>query len=113
MTESNTTQTSLKEYNIAASKLIKDTVTANQLKKGVAYFDLDIWRDQKVDEEMTIEFACRKKELVKGLYTCKHCGGDQVYTQPIQTRSGDEATDVFALCANSECTGTRKPWKVG
>ena len=101
----------MNKYNIAAAKLVGDTVTANQLKKGIPFFELDLWQDQKIEQEMSIEFACRKKELVKGLYTCNKCGGDQVYTQSIQTRSGDEATDVFALCANSECKS--RPWKVG
>ncbi len=101
----------MNKYNIAASKLIKDMDTYNQLKKGDDYFDLFIWNDCKVNEQMTIDFAVRKKKIVEGIYTCKKCGSNQVYTQPIQTRSGDEATDVYALCANPDCRS--KPWKVG
>lgn len=100
----------MNKYNIAASKAIGDMVVYKQLKEGIDYFDLDIWEDEKVAEQMAIDFACRKKEIVKGIYTCNKCGSNQVYTQSIQTRSGDEATDVYALCANSDCRS--KPWKV-
>lgn len=99
------------EYNLKASKLIGDKTTYSELKKGIKPFDLTIWNDYKVTQQLTIEFACRQKEMVEGEYTCHKCGGNKVYTQSIQTRSADEAADVYALCANSECKS--RPWKVG
>lgn len=101
---------SIAKYNIAASKLIGDKQMYTDLKKGISYFDLSMWNDEKVEEQMMIEFACRKKEMVKGLYKCNKCGGDEVYTQSIQMRSGDEATSNFAMCANSECKS--RPWEI-
>jgi DNA-directed RNA polymerase subunit M/transcription elongation factor TFIIS len=99
------------KYNRGASKMIKDMTTYSELSSGMDHFDLAIWNDYKVAQQMTIEFACRQKEMVEGEYTCRKCGGNKVYTQSIQTRSADEAADVYALCANSECKS--RPWKVG
>lgn len=98
------------KYNIAASKMVKDTITANELSKKTSHFDLSMWQDYKIKEQMTIDFACRKKNLVKGLYKCKKCGCDEVYTQSIQLRAGDEATSNFAMCSNPDCKS--KPWEV-
>lgn len=100
----------MNKYNILSSKLIGDKKTYSELKKDISHFDLSIWEEYKIDEQFNIEFICRKKAMVKGLYTCKKCGGGEVYTQTIQSRSADEAADVYALCANSECKS--KPWKV-
>jgi DNA-directed RNA polymerase subunit M/transcription elongation factor TFIIS len=96
------------KYDILASTQIKDNITAKELKKKVEYFDLSIWQEAKVAQQMGIDFACRKKNLVTGLYKCSKCGCDEVYTQSIQMRSGDEATHNFAKC--SKCDA--KPWEV-
>lgn len=100
----------MNNYNILSSKLIGDKETSRELKKNVPHFELSIWNEYKINEQLNIEFVCRKKEMVKGLYTCNKCGGNEVYTQAIQTRSADEASDVYALCANSECKS--RPWKI-
>jgi len=102
----------MNKYNLKASKMIGDTITYSELKGGMDHFDLAMWNEYKVNQQLTIDFACRQKEMVEGEYTCRSCGGNKVYTQSIQTRSADEASDVYALCANSECKN-RQPWKVG
>lgn len=91
-----------KEYDIASSKLIGDKITQKELKKGVSTFDLSLWDDCKVAEQTAIEFETRKKKIIKGLYECKKCGCNEIYTQAIQMRSGDEATDNFALCSKCQ-----------
>lgn len=102
----------LEKYRLASAKLVGDTKTYNELKKGIGYFDLSLWNEQKIDQQMFIDFSCRKKNLVEGEYTCKVCGCNKVYIQSIQTRSADEASDVYALCSNASVCKNR-PWKVG
>lgn len=97
------------KYDIASSKLIGDKKTASELSKR-PFFDLSMWNNHKVQEQMSIEFSCRKKEMVKGLYKCNKCGSNEVYTQSIQMRAGDEATSNFALCANPDCKS--RPWEI-
>jgi len=98
------------KYNIKASKIIDDEKTVSELVNKTTYFDLSIWDDYKIKEQMAIDFACRKKNLVKGLYKCNKCGCDEVYTQSIQLRAGDEATSNFAMCSNPDCKS--KPWEI-
>lgn len=96
----------LKEkYNILASK--KYPTTQEELKQGVSFFDLSLWQDCKVAEQTTLDFETRKKETVKGLYTCGKCKGIEVYTISVQRRSGDEASDNYASCINC-----KNLWKV-
>lgn len=102
----------MEKYYLQAAKLVGDTKTYNELKKGVGYFELSIWDEQKVHQQMFIEFSCRKKDLVEGEYTCKVCGCNKVYVETIQRRSADEAADVYALCSNAS-TCKNKPWKIG
>jgi DNA-directed RNA polymerase subunit M/transcription elongation factor TFIIS len=91
-----------RKYDLLSSKLVGDKTTYKELKKGVDNFDLSIWNDCKVSEQTAIEFETRKKKMVTGLYTCGKCGCNEVYTQAIQMRSGDEATDNFALCSKCQ-----------
>uniref|UniRef100_A0A6C0JVH8 TFIIS-type domain-containing protein n=1 Tax=viral metagenome TaxID=1070528 RepID=A0A6C0JVH8_9ZZZZ len=98
------------KYDIMASKVIGDKKTYSELISKVDHFDLSFWNDYKVKEQMSIDFSCRKKNLVEGLYMCKLCGTNKVYTQSIQLRAGDEATSNFALCSNPECKS--KPWEI-
>lgn len=87
------------EYDMKSSKMIGDKTTYKELKKGVGTFDLSMWDECKIAEQTAIDFETRKKKIVKGLYTCTKCGCNEIYTQAIQMRSGDEATDNFALCS--------------
>ena len=91
-----------RKYDLLSSKLVGDKTTYKELKKGVDNFDLSIWHNCKVAEQTAIEFETRKKKMVKGLYICGKCGCNEVYTQAIQMRSGDESTDNFALCSNCQ-----------
>ncbi|CCA61439.1 hypothetical protein AV955_gp082 [Diadromus pulchellus ascovirus 4a] len=46
-------------------------------------------------------------EVEEGMFTCSACGSKKIYTTSKQTRSGDEATTVFA-----QCTQCKKGWVV-
>lgn len=97
------------QYNLKASKLISDKQTVSELKKNYSFFELSIWEEYKVEQQMKINFSCRKKDLVKGEHICKKCGTDSVYVESIQMRSADEAAFVFALCSNSVC---KNLWRI-
>lgn len=92
----------VRKYDMLSSKLVGDKTTYKELKKGTETFNLSVWDECKVSEQTAIEFETRKKKMVKGLYTCKKCGCNEVYTQAIQMRSGDESTDNFALCSRCQ-----------
>lgn len=101
----------MQQYFTKAAKMCGHDKTYKELKNGVDTFDLDIWSESKAELSFAIDFACREKDIVSGVYTCHVCKGNKVYTQSIQTRSADEGTSLFVLCANSECKN-KKPWQV-
>lgn len=102
----------MNKYYLRAAKLVGDTQTYDELKRGIPYFELSVWNEQKIDQQMVIDFSCREKDLVEGEHICKVCGCNKVYTESIQKRSADEAADVYALCSNASIC-KNKPWKIG
>lgn len=62
------------------------------------------WNDTKFDnckkkiEEYDL-FIEKPFEIEDGVIECNKCGSKQTYSYTKQTRSGDEATTVFSVCA--------------
>ena len=49
-------------------------------------------------------FLIKPFELVEGVLECSKCGSRKTYSYSKQTRAGDEATTVFAVCGNCRAT---------
>ena len=51
-------------------------------------------------------FILKPFEVDEGVLTCNKCGSNKTYSYTKQTRSGDEATTVFAICSNCNARWT-------
>ena len=63
-----------------------------------------LWDDPNMDEhrqklEEQDEFLENPFEIEDGVIECNKCGSKRTYSYTKQTRSGDEATTVFSVCA--------------
>lgn len=67
-------------------------------------FNSDCFTKYKKDEQEYLQLL-ECPEVEEGMFTCEHCKSKKIFTMSKQTRSGDEATTVFARC--SEC---KKGW---
>ena len=71
----------------------------SNLKKNKVLFQHDDFIDFKnlLDEED--EFTVNPFEIEEGVLECNKCYSKKTFSYTLQTRSGDEATTVFACCA--------------
>ena len=76
---------------------IKD-IWENVLNKKIDWFNVTFEPfQQKIDEyDLFLE---KPFEIEDGVIECNRCGSKQTYSYTKQTRSGDEATTVFSVCA--------------
>tara|TARA_Y100001972_G_C7621877_1_gene311907 strand:+ start:697 stop:1107 length:411 start_codon:yes stop_codon:yes gene_type:complete len=51
-------------------------------------------------------FILKPFEVDEGVLTCNKCNSNKTYSYTKQTRSGDEATTVFAICSNCNARWT-------
>ena len=64
------------------------------------------FREIKYNIEEQDNFIVKPFEIEEGVMECTKCGSKKTYSYTKQTRGGDEATTVFAIC--SECNAR---WK--
>ena len=65
--------------------------------------EYDVFR-QKLEEHD--RFLVKPFEVDEGVLECGKCGSNKTISYTKQTRSGDEATTVFAICSNCNARWT-------
>jgi len=80
-------------------RAIKDAYDV--LQKGQLGFDDAIYAEENETRNAHDHFAQNPPEVEEGVLECPKCCSMRVFSFPLQTRSGDESTTVFAKCA--EC----------
>ena len=85
--------------------------TKDELKdfliNGKFQFGSDDYDDVKYRMKEFESFILKPFEVDEGVLTCNKCGSNRTFSYTKQTRSGDEATTVFAVC--SKCNAR---WKI-
>lgn len=71
------------------------------IKKGNVLWDDTSMSEYKHKLEEQDNFLENPFEIEDGVIECNKCGSKRTYSYTKQTRSGDEATTVFSVCA--EC----------
>ena len=104
----------LEDPNIVAMEmigLVREGKTKSELKdlliNGKYQFDSDIYEDVRYRMKEFESFILKPFEVDEGVLTCNKCGSNRTFSYTKQTRSGDEATTVFAVC--SKCNAR---WKI-
>ena len=70
------------------------------LKKGKYIWNSDTFENIKYSIEEQDNFIVKPFEIDEGVMECTKCGSKKTYSYTKQTRGGDEATTVFAICSN-------------
>lgn len=100
-----TSNNSLDTYNnlilyvsneIANKKSIKKTYSSIKEKKIGWYSNNFVENKNKIEEHD--HFIMNPFQIDEGVMECGKCGSHKTYSYTKQTRSGDEATTVFAIC---------------
>ena len=68
------------------------------LKKNKIARNSDNFNNIKLIIEEQDKFIIKPFEVEEGVLECYKCGSNKTYSYTKQTRSGDEATTVFAVC---------------
>ena len=71
----------------------------SKLKKGKVLFQRDEFIDIKNLLDEQDEFIVNPFEIEEGVLQCNKCDSKKTFSYTLQTRSSDEATTVFACCA--------------
>ena len=71
----------------------------SNLKKGKVLFQRDEFTDIKNLLDEQDDFIVNPFEIEEGVLQCNKCDSKKTFSYTLQTRSGDEATTVFACCA--------------
>ena len=69
------------------------------IKNGCVLWDvpeMEIYRHKLEEQD---DFLENPFEIEDGVIECNKCGSKRTYSYTKQTRSGDEATTVFSVCA--------------
>ena len=69
------------------------------IKTGKVSWDCDEMEEYKHKLQEQDEFLEKPFEIEDGVIECNKCGSKRTYSYTKQTRSGDEATTVFSVCA--------------
>lgn len=65
------------------------------------YMDWEIMKEERSKlERMCASRLQKPPHLVKGVFTCKKCKGDEFITDEKQTRSSDEGQTLFCQCVD-------------
>ena len=91
--------------------LSRDGKTKDELKDLIINskfgFGSNDYDDVKYKMKEFESFILKPFEVDEGVLTCNKCGSNRTFSYTKQTRSGDEATTVFAVC--SKCNAR---WKI-
>ena len=71
----------------------------SNLKKNKVLFQHDNFTEFKNLLDEQDEFTVNPFEIEEGVLQCNKCDSKKTFSYTLQTRSGDEATTVFACCA--------------
>ena len=69
-----------------------------KIKSKNLLWDSNIFIEAKNRIEEHDHFILYPFEIEEGVMECNRCGSNKTYSYTKQTRSGDEATTVFAIC---------------
>jgi len=83
---------------ISNKKSIKKTYS--NIKKQKFGWNSDNFVENKNKIEEHDHFIMNPFQIDEGVMECGKCGSRKTYSYTKQTRSGDEATTVFAICCN-------------
>lgn len=83
---------------ISNKKSIKNTYS--NIKKQKFGWNSDNFVENKNKIEEHDHFIMNPFQIDEGVMECGKCGSRKTYSYTKQTRSGDEATTVFAICCN-------------
>ena len=83
---------------ISNKKSIKKTYS--NIKKQKFGWNSDNFIENKNKIEEHDHFIMNPFQIDEGVMECGKCGSRKTYSYTKQTRSGDEATTVFAICCN-------------
>ena len=83
---------------ISNKKSIKNTYS--NIKKQKFGWNSDNFVENKNKIEEHDHFIMNPFQIDEGVMECGKCGSQKTYSYTKQTRSGDEATTVFAICCN-------------
>lgn len=76
----------------------KDVLEYIYSRNGECGFESPCFKKYKAEEEEAIHLQ-ENPNVVEGIFCCKKCKSRRIITHSKQTRSGDEATTVFAQCS--------------
>ena len=83
--------------------LFRQGKTKDELKdlliNGKYQFNSDVYEDVRYRMKEFELFILKPFEVDEGVLTCNKCGSNRTFSYTKQTRSGDEATTVFAVCS--------------
>ena len=74
--------------------------TYSNIKKQKFGWNSDNFIENKNKIEEHDHFIMNPFQIDEGVMECGKCGSRKTYSYTKQTRSGDEATTVFAICCN-------------
>tara|TARA_Y100000591_G_scaffold72454_1_gene60232 strand:+ start:1839 stop:2252 length:414 start_codon:yes stop_codon:yes gene_type:complete len=106
-TKVNKVTDSQEQYNQLILELVRlkregndSKVLMNILKTGSFLSNTDEYKEFRSKIEEHDRFLVKPFEVDEGVLECGKCGSNKTISYTKQTRSGDEATSVFALCYN-------------